>query len=675
MTLTGHSAELPLEAALASVLAGLGKPPALPAENPEVEPAARLAEALASLGLAARPVTVEAGLWPHGRCAAALLELADGFWLPLVPRPGGGYELADPEGNLRPLSDEPPAHAGRAFLLVAVDEPSLVVEVRPFLRRHAKWLVPVVVGGLISNTLALVLPLFGAFVYDKVLGNGVTDTLWAVAVGVLLAIIMDALARMFRVQLIERVAVITEGDIDRALFANLLSKAGGMPPIGLILDKYKQMLASRDFVSSVYLLALADLPFLLLFLAAIAIVAGPLVLVPIVVGGLSVAINLGLSGPARQYERLARKAGEQRVTILADVLMAREVVVTTRLRAETGRRWRRISDAAAVAGGRARFWNALSSAFTLSASSLAYATVMVGGAYLVEARLLTSGGMMAASMLTSRSMATLGSVVLLAVRLYEFRRALWELDELLPAGTEPQTEPRPTDPTGEIQLVDLTWRPRADSRPVLSGIDLRIRRGEIVGIAGLPGAGKTTLLRLIGGIERPSEGQVLLDMHPIERWDPRQLARSIGYKPQEALLFAGSIESNLRAGRTVVLAGELAAALERSGLRQAVDRGELTLATEVGPRGSHLSGGQRHMVSLARALLGDPPLLLLDEPSTGVDAQLEKNLAEYLGSLAGHRTVLVSSHSRILLSACTRIIVLNQGRVAADGPRERVLGG
>jgi len=668
---------LPLSAALTAALAGIGRPGPLAPDDPAADASALLREALEPLRLEARALSRGSSV-PHlaGDAVALLVERADGSgWLALVPRPGGGYDRAETDGGLIPFEAEPGDIPGQVILLVPQPEPNPTVAVLPFLRRHARLLVPIAVGGVVSNLLALALPLFASFVFDKVLGNGVSETLWAMTIGIVLAIGLDYLVRALRVQIFERLAVVTEGDIDRALFANLLHKRGALPPIGVVLDKYKQILACRDFVSSTFLLALADLPFLLVFLAAIAIVSGPLVLVPIVLGLASVGLNLAFTSPARQYDMVARQAGESRISLLADVLIARDVVLTTALRGECTRRWRRISDCAAAASGRARFWYGLSNTFNLLSSNLAYAAVLVGGAYLIEERALTSGGLMACSLLTSRAMATMASVVLLSTRMREFRRAMRDLDTILPTEKVAETEPRPSDPTGEIQLVNLCWRPRPDARPVLNAIDLKVRPGEIIGIAGLPGAGKTTLLRMIAGAERASDGKILLDMHPVERWDVRQLSRAIGFKPQEAMLFEGSIEANIRAGRPAATAQEMADALDRSGLRTAIDRGELTLATEVGPHGALLSGGQRHMVSLARALLGEPPLLLLDEPSTGFDSQLEKRLAEYIHTLAGRRTVLLSSHSRGLLGVCTRIIVLNQGRIVTDGPREKVLGG
>jgi ATP-binding cassette subfamily B protein/ATP-binding cassette subfamily C protein LapB len=671
--MTSKIAAYPLDTAIAAAMAALGRPAPLARSLPPDASTSDLLEAgLEGSGLTARPTDAKDGLL-RAEGAAALLQMADGVWTVLLPRPDGSWEAIDAEGCPQPVA-APPTHAKSAFLLIPGTVPPLTGEALPFLRRHARLLVPVMLGGVITNTLALALPLFGAFVYDKVLGNGVSDTLWAVSIGMLLAIAMDYLARALRIQLIERLAVTTEGDIDRSLFDNLLRKSGGIPSVGLVLDKYKQLLASRDFVSSTYLMAATDLPFILLFLVAIAVVAGPLVFIPILVGGLAILLNLAFCFPARDYETLARHAGEQRITLLADTLMGREVVVTTELRGDLSRRWRRTGDAAAVAAGRARFWNTMANSVSVSASTLCYAAVLVGGAYMVDSHLLTSGGIMAASMLSSRAMATLASVTLLATRLQEFRRALRELNEVLPAATTSETDVRSHDPSGDIQLVGLRWRPAADARPVLDGLDLHIRPGEIVGIAGLPGAGKTTLMRLITGVETPSEGQVLLDMVPVQNWDPRQLARAIGYKTQDALLFEGTLASNILAGNTHVPTERMAEALERSGLRQSIDRGELTLATQVGPRGSRLSGGQRQMVSLARAFLGEPPILLLDEPSTGFDAQLEQALATYIAGLAGRRTVLLSSHSRTLLTVCTRIVVLNKGKIGADGPREKVLG-
>jgi len=668
---------LSLDQALAAVLAGLGRPPALIEGNP-ADPSPYLSNILDPLGMSATPLALPSHGLPRLPGLAALIELADqgegALWLPLIRRPGDALpELSGIDGNLIHLPAELPAFTGRAFVISDLPEAQMKVEVKGFLKRNIRYMFPIILGGVITNLLNLVIPLFGSFVYDKVLGNGVSDTLWAMVVGVMLAVGMDFCTRALRIQLVERMAVTSEGDIDRALFRGLLLRAKTLPPVGVVLDKYKQMLSSRDFISSSYLLAASDLPFLLLYLFCVMLVGGWMVMVPIFWGLVTILLNSALTTASRQYDRQSRRSGEERVAILADLLVAREAVVTSRWSEELGRRWRRVSDSAATSAGRTRFWNSLVGAVASWSNSLAYASVMVVGAYMVESRSLTSGGMMASSMLTSRCLIIVSSVALLSTRFREFRRAVREMDEMVPAGQAAPGMVRPADPTGDIHLQGVSWKPREDSRPILQGVELRIRPGEIIGIAGLPGAGKTTLLRLIAGVERPTEGRVLLDMLPVEMWSQQQRARSIGYKTQDAILFEGTLESNIRAGNHSASLDDLRRAIELGGLRPAFERGELTLGTEVGARGSCLSGGQRQMVVLARAFLGDPPILMLDEPSTGFDSQSEITLSQQINAMAGKRTLLISSHSRPLLSVCTRIIVLQGGRIVADGPRDKIL--
>lgn len=660
-----------LEPALNALLGALGRPRAALVRSGD-DIAARIDATIEDMGLAARAADPAR---PLPDAAGALLQDRDGQWLALIARPGAGrFERLAEDGASHPLAGE--AEGARAAIVIdVVSPPQLKADPAGFFSRNLRLVVPILLGGFLTNAMLLVLPLYGAFVYDKVLGNGAFETLWAVTIGALLGLTLEFSARILRVQLVERIAVSTDESIDAALYRNILAKTGGQPSIGLVLDKYKQILASRDFLSSAYLLAVADIPFLLLFLAAIALVAGPLVLSPLLCGLAVVFLNLAAAVPARRYEALARAAGESRISILAEVLGFRETVVTTLLRHDLGRRWRSLSDSAAIASGRARYWNSLALAVNGSAYGFAYVGILVGGAYLVEERVLTSGGILAATMLTSRAMATIASVVLLSTRYREFRRALAELDALLPAVASPDQPPRPQGPTGEIRLRALSWQPDPAQKAALDGLNLAFKPGEIVGIAGLPGAGKTTLLRLIAGAERASGGEILLDMLPVDRWNRRQLAGAIGYKAQEAMLFDGSVEFNVRAGNEAAAAPALRDALDCSGLLAAIERGEMALSTEVGPRGGRISGGQRQMVALARAFLGDPAILLLDEPTVGLDSQSEQKLADYLAGLAGRRTVLVSSHSRAILGVCSRIIVLQGGRIAADGPRERILVG
>ncbi|MGE5475369.1 MAG: peptidase domain-containing ABC transporter [Bacteroidales bacterium] len=651
--------------ALSTLLAALGR------STQDDDASGGVEAALRGQGLTARHVRVDPGCLPDGDMAGALLEVEDNQWLALLATPQGLERIVggEPAGPIA----EGTAHMGRAVMLVPRVE--VLREMLPFLRKHKGRLAEILAGGLIVNLLALLFPLFSSFVYDKVLSNGVTETLWALAIGLVLAILLDYAVRSARALLMERFAVTAEADIDHAVFRSLLAgNVARLPSVGMVLDKYKQILGSRDFLSSAYMLSVLDVPFLLLFLVAVALIAGPLVLVPVAVGAATIALHVLFAIPVHDYERQARRAGEQRFSLLADTLTAREVIVGGRLRDELARRWRRVSLRAGQASGRARYWHTLASSLSLGAGNLAYVATIVCGALMVENRALTSGGLLAATMLTSRAMNTLTSVVLLATRYREFRHAMREMDALLPAPAAAEPPPERGTLQGRLQLIGVGCRLRPEAPPTLNGVTFRIEPGEIVGVAGHPGAGKTTLLRLIAGVLQPAEGQVLIDNFPVDALAPADISATIGYKPQEPCLFEGTLEDNVRGGNMTASRDELERALTASGLVHFLGRGDLTLATQVGPRGSNLSGGQRQMVALARALLGAPPLLLLDEPNTGLDGPLEKQLADHLATLRDGRAMLISSHSRVLLSICTRIIVIDGGRIITDGPRERVLG-
>lgn len=646
--------------ALDGLLNALGRSAQTVAETPS-----QIDDSLVGQGLVHRVLRLDGGPLPVGDMVGLLLQIGDQSWLALIPSDAGWVGL---DGA------EPPAeHAGRAIALQPRVES--LREILPFLRRHKGRLLEIMAGGLIVNLLALLFPLFSSFVYDKVLGNGITETLWALALGLGLAIILDFAVRAVRALLMERFAVASEADIDHALFQSLLSgSVTRLPSVGLVLDKYKQILASRDFLSTAYMLSALDIPFLLLFLLVITMIAGPLVLVPLVIGVLVIGAHMLFAIPVHDYEGQARRAGEQRFALLADTLTAREAIVGARMRDELARRWRRASVRAGEASGRARYWHGLAQSLSLSAGSLAYVAVLVAGAHMIESRTLTSGGLLAATMLTSRAMATLTSVVLLLTRYREFRQSLAELDRLLPP-PPPAEPPRRHGPSrGHLHLVGVGCRLRADGPAALSEVSLKAAPGEIIGLAGHPGAGKTTLLRVLAGIISPDQGGALLDNRPIDRMDGDDVSASIGYKPQDPCLFEGSVEDNLRAGNLRAGDRQMATALTVSGLALAMERGELNLSTPVGPRGSNLSGGQKQMVALARALLGEPPVLLLDEPNTGLDAPLEKRLAEHLAALRPGRLIVLSSHSRTMLSVCTRIVIIDGGRIITDGARDKVMG-
>ena len=616
-----------------------------------------------------------------------LLEMDSGEWRALLGNRGNYQTLRQPAGHSGAAdSMERPASAvsapdpdgpwtGVRSVWVLRERLLDLRNIAPFFQRYRSQLTDLLLAALVVNLFGLVLPLFSSFVYDKVLANGILETLWALVIGVLLLVAVEFAVRVLRTHIAERFAVGSEVEIDNTFFHNLVhTKANKMPGMGLLLEKYKQIVAYRDFLSSSYILALADLPFLLLFLVTITLVSGPLVLVSVVCGGLMLLSNWLLTPPLLHYERAARVASEKRLGLMNDLLSSREAVIGSALRQRLFARWRQASVSSVQSGSQARYWRGVGQAVTTSISYISFVAVLVGGVYMVEDHSLTSGGLLAASMLTSRTMGSLASVITLLLRYREFRNALTELNQILPeAGRDAATAPSHGQLLGAVRLDEVSCQLRDGDKPVLSHINLRINPGEIVGIAGAPGCGKTTLLRLITGLISPTAGRILVDGIPVEELSADDISANFGFKPQDFSLLDGTIEDNVRAGRPALGLQERQRVLQQSGLARAFDEASLHWETEIGARGMFLSGGQRQLVSLARAMLTQPPLLLLDEPTNGLDEPLEKNLAQQLLALRGKSTILISSHSRSMLSICDRIIVIGQSRILADGPREKIL--
>lgn len=632
-----------------------------------------LASALLGSGSTARPVTLINHIPPAGDAQTGLLlALPDDQWLPVLGAAYEAFVLAADGSRLRPLEVSDLAEVTHGFSFH--ENLASVSRILPFLQQHKARLIEIISCSLIINFFALLLPLFSSFVYDKVLGNGITATLWGLVIGLAIVMVIDFCLKIIRTILAERFSIASETDIDHGMFHNLLeARANMLPGMGDLLEKYKQVLSYRDFLSSTYLLALADLPFLGLFLVVIAMVSGPLVLVPIVCGAAMMAVSAFFTLPVLGYDRQARQASGQRLGLMTDVLSAREAIVGSVLGNELARRWRQASVTSTTASSLARYWRGLGMTLVGSISYGSYIAVMVGGVYMIDNRSLTSGGLLAASMLTSRAMANVASVITLVIRYREFRTALRELDLILPKTETPHVLPSHGRLQGSVRFDKVSCQLVQNAQPVLSAINFTINPGEMVGIAGAPGAGKTTLLRLVAGILQPSEGQVLIDDTPIGKLSPDDLSWNIGYKPQDCCLLDGTIEDNVRAGRPQMSPAIKQDILLASGLARSFQECGLSWATSVGPRGNNLSGGQRQLVALARALLFDPALLLLDEPTNGLNSALEAHLADQLTQRKGKHTILVSTHSRNILMACDRIIVVGQAHILADGPRDKVM--
>jgi ATP-binding cassette subfamily C protein LapB len=302
--------------------------------------------------------------------------------------------------------------------------------------------------------------------------------------------------------------------------------------------------------------------------------------------------------------------------------------------------------------------------------------MIIGGVYLIQQGMLSMGGLIAVTMLGGRAITPLGQAVGLLMQYQNARTALESLEKLMASPTERPDEDsfihRP-ELSGEIEFRDVSFSYPNQSEPALKNVSFHIKAGEHVVIIGRTGSGKTTLQKLILGLYPPSEGAVRIDGIDLRQLDPADLRRNLGFVGQDATLFYGTLRENISIGAPYADDSAIVAAAELAGLSQFVNRHPQGFDMLIGERGESLSGGQRQEVAIARAVLMDPPLLLLDEPTSAMDFSTEHQFKLRLKRHAAHKTMIIVTHRTSLIELADRIIVMDDGCIVADGPREQVV--
>ena len=541
------------------------------------------------------------------------------------------------------------------------------------------------IASLLINLGMLVLPLFAMLVYDKVVFNGVFETLWTLAIGALLLLSAELAVRNLRARQVERLAQILDERIDRQLFAALLrpnASAGSQP--GLVArfqTHYRDLAGARDFFSSHYLVALADVPFIVLMGLAIALIAWPLLIVVVLWTLIFIAVGAWLKQRLRQAARHNVEAQADKHALLTDALASLDALRTS----YAGERlFQRFMAQSRHQSRCSAWWRSESNRQQYLLQIVhagSYVTLLVFGAYLVFAQHLSVGALIAASMLSGRTLGMVAGTLHTLGRWDELGDALRALAPFLenPTASQPASaqvvERSASALRGDVSAHRLEHA--YGDEHALRGIDLRIVAGERVALIGRPGSGKSTLARLLAGAMLPGKGEVRIDDAALSAHPTAARADWLAFKPQEAVLVAGSLEENILLGIAPwASADERIAALRRglhlSGLDEDLARGSLSLDRRIEEYGANLSGGQRQKVALARALALPAKIVILDEPGNGLDPDAEKCLVDRLSTLKDTTLILVT-HSARLLGLTERVIALDAGRVLADGPTRELV--
>ncbi len=550
------------------------------------------------------------------------------------------------------------------------------------LKRFVPYYRSAMLAALLSNVLMIVTGLFTSVVYDRVIPNKAFVTLWSLAIGSFIAIAFDLIARQLRSHLIDAAGK----KADLALGSQIFRQALGIKlehrpeSAGAFAHRLAQIEVVRDFSTSATISALTDLPFIFLFIVVTWLVAGPMVLVLLV----TVPVVLVLTWAIQSRLRRQMSANMSQQADLHGVLIeAVEGLEDVRAAGAQGHFIQRYEDAnamAAMSSLKARSMASWINNFTMIMQQLITLIMLVWGVHLIDQGQLTGGALIAAVMFGGRAIAPLGSVVALASRYQGAKAALKSLDQLMALPTERDLGKRYLTRTtlqGQLALHEVRFAyPKGTQQHapvVLKGVSLNIKAGERVALLGKIGSGKSTILRMLGGLYQPSDGFVEIDGIDLRQIDPSDFRAQVGFVSQEPRLFQGSLRDNVLLGRSNADVNHFLEVARQTGLDRIAAAHPLGYDLPVGESGCLLSGGQRQLVALARCLVTQPQVLLLDEPTSSMDAQAETNFIRHLKTVTGDRTLVVVTHRPALLDVVDRVIVVDGGRILADGPKAAVL--
>ncbi|WGV98495.1 type I secretion system permease/ATPase [Vibrio sp. YMD68] len=536
----------------------------------------------------------------------------------------------------------------------------------------------VFIASILINIFAIAAPMFTRLVYDKVVPNLAFETLWVLASGIFIIFLFDLSLKLLRSYFIDVAGKKSDILISSKLFSKVLGiRMESKPPsVGAFARHLQEFESIREFFTSATISSLIDLPFSLLFLALIWLMAGDLVYVPIAGVLILVIYSLLIQGPLRRAIEEGSRLASQKYANLIESLAGLETLKLFGAQSQFQYRWeeavahmanwniksRRITDGIQNTAG-----------FVQQASNVG---MIIVGVYLIAEGELTMGGLIAATMLSGRAIGPMVQLSLLSTRYNQAKSSMSIIEQVMGMPDEQEEGKRYIHRPivqGKIELDRVTFNYPDSPIASIRELSLTINPGEKVAIIGRIGSGKTTLERLIMGLYQPIEGSVRIDDTDIKQLHHIDIRRNIGCVPQDSNLFYGSIRDNITLGRPLADDRDVMDAANRAGVTVFTQQDPAGLERQVGEGGLLLSGGQRQAVAIARAILGRPPVLLLDEPTSAMDNRSEMHIKHQLGQMKPNETLILITHKTSMLDIVDRVIVMEKGSIIADGPKAQVL--
>lgn len=544
-------------------------------------------------------------------------------------------------------------------------------------QNRSAW-VQVALAALGMNLMGLALPIFVMNVYDRVIPNLAFVTLTTLAIGVMLALVLDQVLRALRTQVIEgmarRVDLQVASDLfRRALNLRILTRPGGA---SAMISNIRDFETIREFFGSATLVSLIDLMFIGIFLAALSVVVGPLTWVPVIGTVAILIVALMAQRPIARSVDTAQNMAVKRHTVLVESLLGVETIKSLNAEPVMLREWEQAVAASARVNARTRIWSTFTTSATLFIQQSVSVGLIVWGVFLVSEGEITIGALIAANILAGRIMSPLSQIAQTIFRTQYALRSVRTINEMMTAPVEGREGLRSDLAVrrGEVELRGVSFTYPGSPEPALRDLSFTVEPGECVALLGRVGSGKTTIGKMLNGLIAPTEGLVLIDGHAAGQYEPSMLRDGVGYLSQDPELFTGTIRENLMIGRPEASDEELHSAIYLAGMDRFVAQSPEGLNHFVGEKGDRLSGGQRQAVALARLLLRKPRLLFLDEPTNELDNQTEQIVIGRLQELrAAGVTLILCTHRMSVAEVADRYIVIDTGRKVMDGPRAAVL--
>tara|TARA_R110000782_G_scaffold78276_1_gene154859 strand:+ start:54923 stop:57154 length:2232 start_codon:yes stop_codon:yes gene_type:complete len=563
-------------------------------------------------------------------------------------------------------------------------------EERDFVRRNPRlWVLGVflserkrlgqlLVAAAFMNLCALAIPLYMRAVYDRVVPNLAMESLWALSAGVALVLVFEFVFKHVRGSYVDAVGVrVGQAVQNRAMTSFLKGRIGKRDNnVGTLMTALRDVEGLALLVPQMIVTFAVDVPFFFAYVALIALIGGWTMMGPIVGAAGMVFVGAVAAYATKLSAKRATKLMQARNNLVVDVAEGLTTIKANQAEGRFMRQWDIVSDHIGMSTRTARKWNDLPVSMSGFLVQLVTVLVIIIGVFQIKAGAMTTGALIAVTLLTGRAMVPVSAAISMISKGYQSLSQFAGLANLL--AMEPEREV--SDPSiqrkaiaGDIRLKGVGFTYEQASEASLRNISLAIKPGEKIALIGRSGSGKSTLLQLLSGMIGPSEGAITVDGHAMDQYASAHLRASIVYSGQDAVLFDSSIWDNILLGMQEPDPEAVERAIRASGLDRFIDRSVEGYGRKVGPRGTKLSGGQRQSVVIARALVRDPAILLLDEPTASMDINSEQAVISGLRAASQGKTLIVATHRMALLDLADRIIWLDEGRIVADKPRIEIL--